>query len=329
MDKPDRRRVILLFVIIPAMIMSLILLWKPIFMSKSASCIAGHKTYPSNVEKNSVILNGRQVTYADSGSGEVILLIHGMGSSSSVYSQMTPLLADKYRCIAVDLPGYGGSEYQRMDSLDSYTDFISEFKRELGLNDTFCIGHSFGGTIMSHMSYSRPNVCKKIVNIDGVLFMYVPTFLQERFLSNLKADRLSVFDPVHKNINERLLMDVEKSSLMSADYSAMVDSSNAVMWYDFSAGDRVSSPPMLFIGAGGEMFFSTSRLQLLPYKLYKLSGPVYANQLQLRLFRRAYGLYPEDKFVLRNVHSPSHYPMLDCPDELSELIDGFFEDNVN
>ena len=56
--------------------------------------------------------DGVNVFYREAGpkDGPVLLLLHGFPASSFQYRELMPLLADTYRCIAPDLPGFGFTE---------------------------------------------------------------------------------------------------------------------------------------------------------------------------------------------------------------------------
>ncbi|MEL7003593.1 MAG: alpha/beta fold hydrolase, partial [Bacteroidota bacterium] len=65
--------------------------------------------YPFDVKKVEV-REGVQMAYMDVGSGtETILFIHGLGSYAPAWKKNIEGLSKQYRCIAVDLPGYGKS----------------------------------------------------------------------------------------------------------------------------------------------------------------------------------------------------------------------------
>ncbi|MCW2514102.1 MAG: alpha/beta hydrolase, partial [Mycobacterium sp.] len=60
-------------------------------------------------------LHGDRVAYRDEGSGEVLLLIHGMAGSSDAWRELIPRLAKSYRVVAPDLLGHGQSTKPRGD----------------------------------------------------------------------------------------------------------------------------------------------------------------------------------------------------------------------
>ena len=64
------------------------------------------------VHHRTTVLDGVEVFYRESGpaDGPVVLLLHGFPTSSHTFRHLIPLLADRYRVIAPDLPGFGQLE---------------------------------------------------------------------------------------------------------------------------------------------------------------------------------------------------------------------------
>ena len=60
-------------------------------------------------------LHGERVAYRDAGTGETLLLIHGMAGSSATWRAVIPALSKKYRVLAPDLLGHGESTKPRGD----------------------------------------------------------------------------------------------------------------------------------------------------------------------------------------------------------------------
>ena len=53
---------------------------------------------------------GRKLTYREEGEGPPLLLVHGSPGDSRSWARVAPHLRDRFRVLAVDLPGYGGSD---------------------------------------------------------------------------------------------------------------------------------------------------------------------------------------------------------------------------
>jgi pimeloyl-ACP methyl ester carboxylesterase len=89
------------------------------------------------------------IAYTDEGSSEnVLLFIHGLGSYLKAWGKNIPELKKKFRCIAVDLPGYGKSSKQiHSGEVSFYTEVVSGFIKKLKLKNVTLVGHSMGGQI--------------------------------------------------------------------------------------------------------------------------------------------------------------------------------------
>ena len=103
-----------------------------------------------------------EVGYIDQGSGEVLLLIHGLGSNAKAWQRNIPDLAADHRVIAVDLPGYGYSDkgdYQY--SMSFYATVLSELLAGLGVDKAVWVGHSMGGQIAMVAALEHPRAGRR------------------------------------------------------------------------------------------------------------------------------------------------------------------------
>ncbi|QJU54696.1 alpha/beta hydrolase [Herbiconiux sp. KACC 21604] len=86
----------------------------------------------------------------DVGSGPVVILLHGIASSSASWRTVVPLLSPLYRVIAIDLLGFGGSRAGEAATftLDEHVQALHKTVRSLRLRGPFTlVGHSLGGLI--------------------------------------------------------------------------------------------------------------------------------------------------------------------------------------
>ncbi|MGZ6834149.1 MAG: alpha/beta fold hydrolase, partial [Mycobacteriaceae bacterium] len=60
-------------------------------------------------------LHGEKLAYRLAGTGETLLLVHGMAGSSDTWRHVMPKLSSRYRVLAPDLPGHGASAKPRGD----------------------------------------------------------------------------------------------------------------------------------------------------------------------------------------------------------------------
>jgi pimeloyl-ACP methyl ester carboxylesterase len=116
----------------------------------------------------SVLIHGDRVTYRDEGSGDVVLLIHGMGGSSQTWRDVIPALAKKYRVIAPDLLGHGQSDKPRGDySVGSFAVMVRDLLDALGISEVTVVGHSLGGGVAMQFAHQHPQYCARIALISS------------------------------------------------------------------------------------------------------------------------------------------------------------------
>lgn len=96
-----------------------------------------------------VVVDSLLTHYEVQGNGSLVLILHGWGDNLKGLVGLQRDLSRHYRVLAVDLPGFGGSESPAGAwGLDEYSTFIAHFLRKLGENPPhLLIGHSNGGAI--------------------------------------------------------------------------------------------------------------------------------------------------------------------------------------
>src|SRR3954468_3212898 len=74
------------------------------------------------------------------GTGRPLVLLHGLLDDSEGWAQ---LAADTHRpCLAIDLPGFGGSDLPRESRISAYADDVAAGLRRLDIHDCTLVGHS-------------------------------------------------------------------------------------------------------------------------------------------------------------------------------------------
>jgi pimeloyl-ACP methyl ester carboxylesterase len=115
-----------------------------------------------------VDLHGHRMAYRDAGSGEVLLLIHGMAGSSESWRSVLPQLARHHRVLAPDLLGHGRSDKPRTDySLGAFAAGFRDFLDALGVSGATVVGHSLGGGVAMQFIYQHPEYCQRLILISS------------------------------------------------------------------------------------------------------------------------------------------------------------------
>jgi pimeloyl-ACP methyl ester carboxylesterase len=98
------------------------------------------------------------LAYTRDGSGEPLVLLHGLGSSRSAWEPVLPILAERFDVIAFDLPGFGDS-----DALPSGVEpspialaaSVADMLTRLGVVGPHVAGNSLGGWIALELAAQR------------------------------------------------------------------------------------------------------------------------------------------------------------------------------
>ncbi len=119
-------------------------------------------------ELKNLDLHGERVVYVDEGSGEVLLLLHGMAGSSQTWRSVIKPLSRRFRVIAPDLPGHGESTKPRSDySLGAFAVLLRDLLDELGVTRATIIGHSLGGGVAMQFLYQHPDYAQRLILIGS------------------------------------------------------------------------------------------------------------------------------------------------------------------
>ena len=109
--------------------------------------------------------DGAHIHYVDEGEGEALLMLHGNPTWSFLYRKMIAKLRGKFRCVALDYPGFGLSEappgYGFLPHEHSH--IVERFVDELGLKDLTIIVQDWGGPIGLGLAGRRPELAKRFV----------------------------------------------------------------------------------------------------------------------------------------------------------------------
>jgi pimeloyl-ACP methyl ester carboxylesterase len=88
--------------------------------------------------------------YQLSGSGKLVVLVHGWGDNSTTFKDLQQKLAARFQVLAVDLPGFGGTAAPHTTwGLNEYADFVKNLLDKIDVSKVHAfIGHSNGGAIV-------------------------------------------------------------------------------------------------------------------------------------------------------------------------------------
>jgi pimeloyl-ACP methyl ester carboxylesterase len=132
------------------------------------------KAMDQNVFYRKVNIDGLSIFYREAGSKDapVVLLLHGLPSSSRMFQPLLTRLSDEYRLIAPDYPGYGHSDWPDPRQFDYTFDHIASvmdgFTEALGLSRYTLYMQDYGGPVGFRMALAHPERVQALIIQDAV-----------------------------------------------------------------------------------------------------------------------------------------------------------------
>ena len=118
-------------------------------------------------------VGGVEVFYREAGPSDapVILLLHGFPSASHMFRDLIPLLADRFRLIAPDLPGFGQTKAPPRGTFDytfdSLADVIEGFTDAMSLDRYALYIFDYGAPVGLRLAMRHPERVSAIISQNG------------------------------------------------------------------------------------------------------------------------------------------------------------------
>jgi lipase len=112
------------------------------------------------------------LAYTDEGSGPPVILVHGSASSRGQWRTLALCLAPRYRVLAPDLHGYGGTPLPPTLATFGIDDEIALIDAlvDLAGGEVHLVGHSYGGALCLRAAALRPERIRSLVLIEPTVF---------------------------------------------------------------------------------------------------------------------------------------------------------------
>jgi pimeloyl-ACP methyl ester carboxylesterase len=137
--------------------------------SAPMSTAAMSDVLPAGFTSATATVNGTTLHYVVGGQGRGLILIHGFPEDWSAFTSIMPGLASKFRVIAVDLRGIGGSTPVHGDhETATMAEDIHQLALKLALDRPYVVGHDIGGGVAYAVARLHPD------SIRGAMILDVP-----------------------------------------------------------------------------------------------------------------------------------------------------------
>jgi len=92
-----------------------------------------------------------------------LVFLHGIGGAARAWRGQLEFFRDRYRTIAWDMPGYGGSAPLPTVSIAALADALQDFLEQVSAEKPILVGHSIGGMIVQQLLARSPRIAGAIV----------------------------------------------------------------------------------------------------------------------------------------------------------------------
>jgi len=124
----------------------------------------------AGLEASYETVDGHRLRYVRAGRGDAVMLVHGFASSLYTWKDVIPGLARRHDVIALDLPGFGGSDQPEDLAFEDLPRAVVGLMERLGVRRAALVGNSMGGAAVALVAARSPTRVSALVLVDAAGF---------------------------------------------------------------------------------------------------------------------------------------------------------------
>lgn len=276
-----------------------------IFLFIFSSCSQKSKPQEeSYIDTTPVVKNGEvKIDYTLCGDGDIALLfVHGWGINKSYWDNQIDHFCNKYKVVAIDLPGFGLSGKNRDEwTIENFGKDVNTVIDQLGLEKVILIGHSMGGNVILEAALNGP---EKIIGFVGIDNFKGVTYEQAEEMEAFFADFIKSMRENYRQV----------AGQFARQYLFHPDTDSLVV--QRVVNDIVDSDSIPAIASIQSLlnYQEAKQLEKLPAKLHLINcdfSPIIEDGLKQTGID--YGIV--------NIKDSGHYPMIEKPEEFNQAME--------
>lgn len=165
-------------------------------------------------------INGQQIHAIEAGhpNRQVAILIHGWSSSWYALSPLIGLLGQRFRVLAIDLPGYGKSpKLPKRTTIEDYADVIADLIEQESDGPVVLVGHSMGGMTSLTLAEKYPALVERMVLIGPTITGHLSTYINVVVSPITFMERLGLAKVI--NLVERAIVGITDQIMRPASFA--------------------------------------------------------------------------------------------------------------
>lgn len=255
--------------------------------------------------KPAVIHHDLHINYSLTGIGDITLLfVHGSFLDENIWNSQVDYFSSSYQVVTIDLAGHGKSGNNRNTwTIEQFGQDVIALIKILQLKNVILIGHSLGAEAILEAAVLYPQPIIGFIGIEA--FKNAGTALPEQFQEQIKA------------IEEKLKTDFADTSEQYARKTLLTAATKSELTDRIVKAYREAYEPM-GIESTIDIFHYYERerelIQQLPCKMHLINVDYMPTNTE------ALEEYAAKSYELMQIKGTSHFPMLESPRELNELL---------
>ncbi|MDW0152459.1 MAG: alpha/beta hydrolase [Nitrososphaeraceae archaeon] len=126
------------------------------------------------IKNQTITVDGQTIFYREAGDRDktpTILLLHGFPTSSHMFRNVIPALADKFHLVAPDYPGFGYSSMPPVDrfeyTFDHLAEIVDKFVHQIGLEKYSLYVMDYGAPVGYRIAVKHPEKVEALIVQNG------------------------------------------------------------------------------------------------------------------------------------------------------------------
>jgi pimeloyl-ACP methyl ester carboxylesterase len=260
-------------------------------------------THISN--KTAVIHHDVHINYTLSGIGEIALLfVHGSFLDETIWNAQVDYFNSSYQVITIDLAGHGKSGQNRSTwTIEQFGQDVIALLKILQLKQVILIGHSTGADAILEASVLYPQPIIGIIAIEA--------------FKNASTDLPELFSKTAEEMMDTLNHDFANTSEKYARVALLSEETKPAITEQVIKAYREAYPPMGISSTVDALHYMEREqelLQKLPLKLHVINVDYQPTNTETLNNCAA------KSYELHTLHGSCHFPMLETPKELNEML---------
>ncbi len=274
----------------------------------------------SRIHEGSVTVEGYEIHYREAGEGPPVLLVHGWPTSSYLWRNIIPSLAESRRVIAIDLPGFGRSD-KPVDvtyNFDFYATILNGFLGGVGVDERLGLAvHDLGGPVGMYWASLHPGRLERLALLNTLVYPEM-SLTARAFLWSVNVPGIRGFYAGRLGLGMTMRLGINDPARLGDD---VVENVRAPF------DDRQSRDVLL--RAIGEL--DMEKMEVIEEWLPTLDVPVqivYGTKDRIlpcvtKTMERVQSDLPQTK--VHSLEDCGHFLQEERPQEIAEVLAGFFE----